>query len=136
MNFLIDTNIFDELIADELFPDIFLDAGRIFNFYSTPIQEKEIEQLQDERKKKLIQSITRTVIPALDLPERFYHGDAKHLNDYQIAWTAYVNKKIAALITNDKNLITWCKDNDLGIVWTYQQFITWYLNESGTPKGI
>ena len=39
MNFLIDTNIFDELIADELFPDIFLDAVES-NFYSTYSRER------------------------------------------------------------------------------------------------
>ncbi len=122
---MIDTNIFDKLIADPYFPDIWnaLEDQRI-TFITTPIQEEEINQIVEDRKRQLRQSIPRKVVPCPGVSE--IHQDDKHKNDRLIVEAAI--ESADALITEDQTLIEWCIVHrpDLTII-TYQQFLIWFL---------
>jgi len=118
--YMIDTNIFDSLVADPLFPDIYQMLGKEFVFVTTPIQEEEIEKLDDPRRKTLLQAIPRQVVPLVPLPDDL--ADTKHTNDRHIAKTTA--RVEAILVTNDRTLQEWCNQHMISTTLSYDDFIT------------
>lgn len=123
---MIDTNIFDKLVMDSLFPDIW-DAlqAELIEFNTTEIQEAEISQISDKNFKRLLNSIPRKVMP-LVTPE--IGSDSKHENDLIIATTAAKNSDI--FVTKDKGLHEWYQAHYPGNnIFSYREFIAWFLRE-------
>lgn len=122
---MIDTNIFDKLITDSYFPDIWhaLNAGLI-KLITTPIQEKEISNITNARKKQLISIIKRTVIPLVQASEEVQYPQLTP--DIQIAYTAADSADI--FVTEDKPLRQWYQNHYPNhIIYDYQQFLIWFL---------
>jgi len=123
---MIDTNIFDKLIQDSFFPDIWQSLeARLLCFVTTEIQEEEINNISDSRRKKLLQSIPRQVIP---LAINNIDEVEKHLNDRLIAETAVQHCDL--FVTEDRQLQEWYQAHFPNHQsWNYQEFIVWFLNE-------
>ncbi len=122
---MIDTNVFDKLIADPYFPDIWsaLEAKE-FQFVTTIIQEEELNTIPDLRQKSLLQSIPRSVVPLWS--ESSLNVD-KHANDQMIAAAAL--HWAGVLITEDHALHEWIKLNLPSLqVLGYQEFLVWFLS--------
>lgn len=122
---MIDTNIFDKLITDSYFPDIWhaLNVGLI-KLITTPIQEKEISNITNARKKQLISIIKRTVIPLVQASEAVQYPQLTP--DIQIAYTAADSADI--FVTEDKPLRQWYQNHYPNhIIYDYQQFLIWFL---------
>lgn len=122
---MIDTNIFDKLIADSYFPDFWfaLNEGLI-KFQTTQIQEEEISSIPHGRKKQLINCIKRTVIPCIQ--ESTIKEYPKLTPDLKIAHTAAGSADI--FVTEDKSLRQWYQNHYPNhIIYDYQQFLTWFL---------
>lgn len=123
---MIDTNIFDKLIQDPFFPDIW-DAleAKLLSFVTTRVQEEEISKIHDQRRKKLLQSIPRTVIPLALEPVT---EPDKHRNDRLIAETAMHCCNM--FVTEDKPLQEWCNSHCKDYhSYDYQEFLAWFLKE-------
>jgi len=117
---MIDTNIFDSLITDTFFPDVWqaLESGK-FKIITTPVQEQEIAKIKEERERKLIQSIPRWVIPLAN-------SDSEDSNDFKIGHTAAACCDI--LVTEDNKLRAWFQSHyPQHTCYNYQQFIAWVL---------
>lgn len=120
---MIDTNIFDSLVSDSVFPDIFNALGKEIEFVTTPLQEAELQQIPNQRRRALLKGLPRSVVPhsSVDVSTK-----PKHLNDQLIGITAYHNCHI--LLTNDQGLKQWMEENYPAYpVWDYQQFISWFI---------
>ncbi|HHT36305.1 MAG TPA: hypothetical protein GX019_03920 [Firmicutes bacterium] len=103
---MIDTNIFDKMIADEYFPEIWqaVSSGMV-KLLTCEIQEEEISRIQNPRKLQLIQSIPRQVVPQVSLDDP---GDDLG-SDLRIAHTAA--KCADAFVTEDKKLQEWYQEH-------------------------
>ncbi|NMB38143.1 MAG: hypothetical protein GX994_01015 [Firmicutes bacterium] len=122
---MIDTNIFDKLITDSYFPDIWNAINaQLIKFLTTPIQEKEISNITNARKKQLISIIKRTVIPLVQASEAVQYPQLTP--DIQIAYTAADSADI--FVTEDKPLRQWYQNHYPNhIIYDYQQFLIWFL---------
>ncbi len=122
---MIDTNIFDKLITDSYFPDIWNAINaQLIKFLTTPIQEKEISNITNARKKQLISIIKRTVIPLVQASEEVQYPQLTP--DIQIAYTAADSADI--FVTEDKPLRQWYQNHYPNhIIYDYQQFLIWFL---------
>lgn len=123
---MIDTNIFDKLISDSFFPDIWdALATKLIEFNTTEIQETELNKISDPNLKRLLNGIPRRVIP---LTKAEVKSDFKHRNDLLIAQTAAESCDL--FITEDKSFQEWYKihypDN---ICFSYQEFLAWFLRD-------
>lgn len=123
---MIDTNIFDKLVMDSLFPDIWIALNaKTIEFNTTEIQEAEIVKISDQNFRRLLNSIPRTVIP---LVKPDFNSDVKHENDLIIATTAA--KKCDIFVTEDKGLHEWYQTHyPQNMSFSYQEFLTWFLRE-------
>jgi len=121
---MFDTNVFDKLIGDLFFPDVWqAAASRQLALVTCEIQEQEIAGIKDHRKRRLIQSIPRQVIPSAEAA-----GDGLRLPpDLLIAHTAAANCDL--FVTEDRRLLGWYQQHypDKCCV-DYQGFIAWFVN--------
>ncbi len=126
---MIDTNIFDKLITDSYFPDFWqaLDAEDI-QILTTEIQEKEINRISDERKRLLITSIKRDVVPLSPLNPQV--NSEEITGDIRIALTAAISADL--FVSEDKELRLWYEKHfPHQLVYDYQQFRVWFLQLFG-----
>ncbi len=123
---MLDTNVFDEMISDEFFPDIEACIGKYFQFLSTPIQEEEIANIPGARYRRLINALPRTVVPFVK--EEGPKVQEKHQKDLGIVLSAIENA--AVLLSNDQGLQSFAKKHYPELeVWNYQEFVSFCLRE-------
>lgn len=126
---MIDTNIFDKLVSDTYFPDIWnaLQA-QLISFVTTEIQEQEIGNITNERQKQLLQSIPRKLVP---LDAQMALVADKHEHDRRIAATAAVLCDM--FVTEDRTLQEWHQQNyPHHLCCDYQDFRVWFLANIAT----
>lgn len=98
---MLDTNIFDKLITDEYFPEVWQAAAGSIQLVTCKIQEQEIASIKDQKKRQLIASIPRQVVPPITLPA----SSGKHRADQIIAHTAASCCDL--FVTEDRKLQEW-----------------------------
>ncbi|HHX02050.1 MAG TPA: hypothetical protein GX739_05180 [Firmicutes bacterium] len=120
---MFDTNIFDKLIIDQFFPDIWQAAASgLLTLVTCEIQEQEIAGIKDPRKRRLIQSIPRQVVPSKAVDRE----QLPPIPDLIIAHTAAASCDL--LVTEDRQLQQWYQQYYTGKpCFDYQQFISWFL---------
>ncbi|HPZ30448.1 MAG TPA: hypothetical protein PLW17_03230 [Limnochordia bacterium] len=119
---MFDTNIFDKLITDQFFPDVWqaADSGQLI-IVTCEIQELEISRINDSRKRRLIQSIPRQVIASVST-----NSDHQATPDLIIAHTAAAHCDM--FVTEDRRLLGWYQEHYGGKpCYDYQEFISWFL---------
>lgn len=119
---MIDTNIFDKLVCDSFYPDMWtaLESKKM-QFITTEIQEQEIARLPNSHRKKLYKHIPRSVI-ALDLQAE----SAECTADQLIANTAADSCDI--FVTEDKALRRWFEQQyPEHLLFSYQDLRVWFI---------
>ena len=154
MRFMLDTMIFDYIVADASLADAVRDAATSGSMVivTTHIQEDQIADIQDDAKREAISRIARTVVPTTGLAlgvsrlgmsglaskktsatlERIGRRHLRTVKDALIAASA--RDQADALVTNDKTLRKRIRREGLNVtLLTFEEFSRYVSSLGASP---